>query len=324
MSETYLGDPGPVARRRTSAHPSRSRRPRHGRHRRGDRRGRLVWWRALLALLVALPLQIGVNYANDYSDGVRGTDDAAGRPDAPGRLGGRHAACRCCAPRWAASPPPRCAGWCWWWPPRAWWLLLVGAAVDRRGLVLHRRPRPVRLPRARRGLGVRLLRPGRRGRHRVRADRGRCPGSRWRRRSRSGCWRARCWWSTTCATSAPTAQSGKRTLAVVLGDAAHPHCSTPACLILPFAVALSWSRCARSPRWPCSPHRWRSPRCRTVRQGAAGPALISACSRPAASSWCTACCSRSAWPSDAVSSVPGIVGRWFWAFVPSAHPACGV
>lgn len=30
--------------------------------------------RALLALLVAVALQIGVNYANDYSDGVRGTD----------------------------------------------------------------------------------------------------------------------------------------------------------------------------------------------------------------------------------------------------------
>ena len=31
--------------------------------------------RASLALLVALALQVGVNYANDYSDGVRGTDD---------------------------------------------------------------------------------------------------------------------------------------------------------------------------------------------------------------------------------------------------------
>jgi 1,4-dihydroxy-2-naphthoate octaprenyltransferase len=30
--------------------------------------------RALLALLVAIALQVGVNYANDYSDGVRGTD----------------------------------------------------------------------------------------------------------------------------------------------------------------------------------------------------------------------------------------------------------
>jgi len=34
-----------------------------------------VWWKALLALSVALCLQIGVNYANDYSDGIRGTDE---------------------------------------------------------------------------------------------------------------------------------------------------------------------------------------------------------------------------------------------------------
>ena len=33
-----------------------------------------VWWKALLALVVSLALQVGVNYANDYSDGVRGTD----------------------------------------------------------------------------------------------------------------------------------------------------------------------------------------------------------------------------------------------------------
>lgn len=32
------------------------------------------WVRALLCLAVALGLQIGVNFANDYSDGVRGTD----------------------------------------------------------------------------------------------------------------------------------------------------------------------------------------------------------------------------------------------------------
>ena len=31
--------------------------------------------RAVLALIVALALQIGVNYSNDYSDGIRGTDD---------------------------------------------------------------------------------------------------------------------------------------------------------------------------------------------------------------------------------------------------------
>jgi 1,4-dihydroxy-2-naphthoate octaprenyltransferase len=31
--------------------------------------------RAVLALVVALALQVGVNYANDYSDGIRGTDE---------------------------------------------------------------------------------------------------------------------------------------------------------------------------------------------------------------------------------------------------------
>jgi 1,4-dihydroxy-2-naphthoate octaprenyltransferase len=34
------------------------------------------WWRALGALIVALAVQVGTNYANDYSDGIRGTDDA--------------------------------------------------------------------------------------------------------------------------------------------------------------------------------------------------------------------------------------------------------
>ena len=34
-----------------------------------------IWWKAAVALLVALALQVAVNYANDYSDGIRGTDD---------------------------------------------------------------------------------------------------------------------------------------------------------------------------------------------------------------------------------------------------------
>jgi len=37
--------------------------------------GHFVAWRAALALVVALALQVGVNYANDYSDGIRGTDE---------------------------------------------------------------------------------------------------------------------------------------------------------------------------------------------------------------------------------------------------------
>ncbi|MGE2813833.1 1,4-dihydroxy-2-naphthoate polyprenyltransferase [Mycobacterium heidelbergense] len=39
-----------------------------------------VWWKALLALTVAVALIIGVNYANDYSDGIRGTDDERAGP----------------------------------------------------------------------------------------------------------------------------------------------------------------------------------------------------------------------------------------------------
>ncbi|GFG73322.1 1,4-dihydroxy-2-naphthoate polyprenyltransferase [Mycobacterium botniense] len=39
-----------------------------------------VWWKALLALAVAVALVIGVNFANDYSDGIRGTDDNRAGP----------------------------------------------------------------------------------------------------------------------------------------------------------------------------------------------------------------------------------------------------
>ncbi|WP_457148479.1 1,4-dihydroxy-2-naphthoate polyprenyltransferase [Mycobacterium sp. URHB0021] len=42
--------------------------------------GAACWWRALLALVVALSMIVGVNYANDYSDGIRGTDDVRAGP----------------------------------------------------------------------------------------------------------------------------------------------------------------------------------------------------------------------------------------------------
>lgn len=38
--------------------------------------GGAVWWRVAAAALVSLTLQVGVNFANDYSDGIRGTDDS--------------------------------------------------------------------------------------------------------------------------------------------------------------------------------------------------------------------------------------------------------
>jgi len=37
--------------------------------------GAFSWLRAALAMVVSLSLQVGVNYSNDYSDGIRGTDE---------------------------------------------------------------------------------------------------------------------------------------------------------------------------------------------------------------------------------------------------------
>jgi 1,4-dihydroxy-2-naphthoate octaprenyltransferase len=37
--------------------------------------GAVIWWRAAAALIAALAIQVGTNYANDYHDGIRGTDD---------------------------------------------------------------------------------------------------------------------------------------------------------------------------------------------------------------------------------------------------------
>ena len=36
--------------------------------------GEVLWWRFAAALVVGLALQVGVNYANDYFDGIRGVD----------------------------------------------------------------------------------------------------------------------------------------------------------------------------------------------------------------------------------------------------------
>ncbi|MGL5857064.1 MAG: 1,4-dihydroxy-2-naphthoate polyprenyltransferase [Angustibacter sp.] len=82
--------------------------------------------RAALALLVALSLQVGVNYANDYADGVRGTDDAR---LGPVRLTGsglaRPAAVR--AGALVAFGIATAAGLALTVLSGAWWFLAVGA-----------------------------------------------------------------------------------------------------------------------------------------------------------------------------------------------------
>ena len=84
-----------------------------------------VWWKAALALVVALALQVAVNYANDYSDGVRGTDaDRVG----PLRLVGSGVASPAAvkAAAFAAFGVAMVAGLVLALAT-AWWLLLVGA-----------------------------------------------------------------------------------------------------------------------------------------------------------------------------------------------------
>jgi 1,4-dihydroxy-2-naphthoate octaprenyltransferase len=89
--------------------------------------GRFSAWRAALALLVALALQIGVNYANDYSDGIRGTDE---RRVGPVRL----VASGLARPRQVLAAALGCfalacvAGLVLA-AVSSWWLLLLGAAA---------------------------------------------------------------------------------------------------------------------------------------------------------------------------------------------------
>lgn len=83
------------------------------------------WARALLALVVSLALQVGVNYANDFSDGVRGTDDDR---VGPLRLTGSGLA----TPRavklaaFAAFGVAGIAGLALVVVSQAWWLIAVG------------------------------------------------------------------------------------------------------------------------------------------------------------------------------------------------------
>jgi 1,4-dihydroxy-2-naphthoate octaprenyltransferase len=82
---------------------------------------------AVLALLVALALQVGVNYANDYSDGIRGTDT---RRVGPVRLVGQALAepGPVKAAAFGAFGVAGVLGLALVALSGAWWLLLVGAA----------------------------------------------------------------------------------------------------------------------------------------------------------------------------------------------------
>lgn len=87
--------------------------------------------RATLALLVALALQIGVNYSNDYSDGIRGTDDLRPHTGGPVRLVGQQLA----APIQVKIAALTCFGIAGAFGlalvviTGLWWLVIAGAAA---------------------------------------------------------------------------------------------------------------------------------------------------------------------------------------------------
>jgi len=86
-----------------------------------------VAWKALLALVVSLALQVGVNYANDYSDGIRGTDDDR---VGPFRLVGSGAAVPSAvrSAAFAAFAVAAAAGLALA-AASSWWLVLVGVSA---------------------------------------------------------------------------------------------------------------------------------------------------------------------------------------------------
>ncbi len=100
----------------------------------------MIWWRAVAALIVALAIQIATNYSNDYSDGVRGTDDARVGPVRLVASGLASAS----AVRRAALVAFAVAGVAGLALAAAagWWLLAVGAACFAAGWLYTGGPRP--------------------------------------------------------------------------------------------------------------------------------------------------------------------------------------
>jgi 1,4-dihydroxy-2-naphthoate octaprenyltransferase len=98
------------------------------------------WWCALGALVVALAIQVGTNYANDYSDGIRGTDE---RRVGPLRLVGSGLVPADSVKRAAALSFAVAAvvglGLAW---ATSWWVLVVGAACLAAGWFYTGGPRP--------------------------------------------------------------------------------------------------------------------------------------------------------------------------------------
>ena len=102
--------------------------------------GHVVWWRAVAALIVSLGVQIGTNYGNDYSDGLRGTDDQRVGPV-------RLVAERLATPAQVLTAAivsflVACIAGLALAAATSWWLILVGAACVAAGWLYTGGPRP--------------------------------------------------------------------------------------------------------------------------------------------------------------------------------------
>ena len=102
--------------------------------------GHVIWWRAVTALVVAVALQVGTNYANDYSDGIRGTDDARVGPIRLVASGLRPAG-QVKRAAFAAFALAGLAGLVLA-AGAGWWLILVGAASIAAGWFYTGGPKP--------------------------------------------------------------------------------------------------------------------------------------------------------------------------------------
>jgi 1,4-dihydroxy-2-naphthoate polyprenyltransferase len=232
--------------------------------------GHFVWWRALLALVVSLLLQIGVNYANDYSDGIRGTDEAR---VGPMRLVGSKVA----PPRQVLTAAFACfalaavAGLVLA-AVTTWWLVLIGAVAIAAGWFYTGGSRPYGY----RALGelsvfvffglVSVV-----GTAYVQLER--LPWTAWVAAVPVGLLSCSMLVVNNLRDIPTDARSGKRTLAVVLGDGRtrllFTGCFVAAFLCVPLvAVARLWALVALvAALWAISPNT-------RVLRGARGPALI--------------------------------------------------
>jgi len=100
----------------------------------------LQWWKAVAALVVSLAVQIGTNYSNDYSDGIRGTDKVRVGPVrlvASGFASPKAVAAAAVASFAVAGAVGLALA-----AYTSWWLIAVGAACIAAGWLYTGGPRP--------------------------------------------------------------------------------------------------------------------------------------------------------------------------------------